>query len=273
MSRIWFYQHEGREMGPLSAESLRELVAKGELAADVLVWKEGMTDWVALDLLSDFHFTDSDPADSNVGDQPDTTKLAVFRPVSRVAKITCALLKLQMGIYALIAFISVSAIWELSSDDMLDPIYAWATIALVGAHLATVVAFLIWTVRSAKNARVIAPEIMKMPPGWCAGFYFIPIAFWWKPYQGMRQICDAHLRNEPEARRSLPMEAWWLCWILASLSDGLFGGMNAEVDGFPESGLLLMGFSSLKYILSANYLLLIIEAVTRKQMETDSLAI
>jgi len=41
----WFYGKAGQEHGPVSSEQLRQLAQRGELAADDLVWCEGMDDW------------------------------------------------------------------------------------------------------------------------------------------------------------------------------------------------------------------------------------
>ncbi|MEX0866077.1 MAG: GYF domain-containing protein [Pirellulales bacterium] len=41
----WFYGKDGKELGPASSDQLRQLAQRGELAADDLVWSEGMSDW------------------------------------------------------------------------------------------------------------------------------------------------------------------------------------------------------------------------------------
>ncbi len=42
----WFYGKSGQQLGPVSEQSLRELVASGGLAAADLVWRQGMPSWV-----------------------------------------------------------------------------------------------------------------------------------------------------------------------------------------------------------------------------------
>jgi len=41
----WHYTHNGRELGPISSDELKELVAARELDPTDLVWQEGMADW------------------------------------------------------------------------------------------------------------------------------------------------------------------------------------------------------------------------------------
>jgi len=43
--RSWFYASEGQQQGPYPEIQLRELLARGTLTADTLVWTEGMANW------------------------------------------------------------------------------------------------------------------------------------------------------------------------------------------------------------------------------------
>jgi hypothetical protein len=44
-ARSWFYASEGRQQGPYPEIQLRELIARGTITADTLVWTEGMANW------------------------------------------------------------------------------------------------------------------------------------------------------------------------------------------------------------------------------------
>lgn len=43
--RSWFYASEGQQQGPYPEAQFRELIARGAVRADTLVWTEGMTGW------------------------------------------------------------------------------------------------------------------------------------------------------------------------------------------------------------------------------------
>jgi hypothetical protein len=43
--RTWFYASQGQQQGPFSEAQLRGLIATGVVAADTLVWSEGMANW------------------------------------------------------------------------------------------------------------------------------------------------------------------------------------------------------------------------------------
>ncbi|MBR1123359.1 DUF4339 domain-containing protein [Bradyrhizobium lablabi] len=44
-SRSWFYAANGQQQGPFPEEQLRDLIARGTVRADTLVWSEGMAGW------------------------------------------------------------------------------------------------------------------------------------------------------------------------------------------------------------------------------------
>ena len=41
-NRNWFYASEGQQKGPLPEAQLRDLITRGMVGADTLVWTEGM---------------------------------------------------------------------------------------------------------------------------------------------------------------------------------------------------------------------------------------
>lgn len=43
--RSWFYASEGQQQGPFPEIQLRELIGRGTISADTLVWTEGMANW------------------------------------------------------------------------------------------------------------------------------------------------------------------------------------------------------------------------------------
>ncbi|MFX9023708.1 DUF4339 domain-containing protein, partial [Acinetobacter baumannii] len=43
--RSWFYASNGQQQGPFPESQLRDLIARGTVRADTLVWSEGMSGW------------------------------------------------------------------------------------------------------------------------------------------------------------------------------------------------------------------------------------
>lgn len=107
-------------------------------------------------------------------------------------------------------------------------------IALVylAIFILSAIVILKWIYRAGHNARAIGAEGMKISPGWAVGWYFIPIATLWKPYQAMKEIWQAsHSPTDWEKRDSGPFLAiWWVLWIVSNgLGQALFRmSMRAE---------------------------------------------
>ena len=75
-----------------------------------------------------------------------------------------------------------------------------------------------WIHRMAHNARARA-SYMQYTPGWSIGWYFVPIAYWWKPYQAMKEIWG---ESEKQAgaqgvNGGVLLGWWWTLWIAVSV--------------------------------------------------------
>jgi hypothetical protein len=97
--------------------------------------------------------------------------------------------------------------------------------------LACMILFGVWIVRSGKNAWLFsnlarqsgtsrpgfAPPFLQNTPGWAVGWYFIPIANFWKPYGAMKEIVQASSVRESLAASLLP--TWWTLWLASLIFD------------------------------------------------------
>jgi hypothetical protein len=75
-----------------------------------------------------------------------------------------------------------------------------------------------WIYRASVNAHAVSSE-MTISPGWAVGWYFVPIANLFKPYQAMREIWMAsHFRgnwhDEPTPQL---LVGWWALWIVTNI--------------------------------------------------------
>lgn len=84
---------------------------------------------------------------------------------------------------------------------------AWATTGFL---------VLRWIHRANWNARALGGTNMQFTPGWSIGWYFVPIANLWKPYQAMKEIWFASSDEIGHPSQSTPMilQLWWTTWIL-----------------------------------------------------------
>lgn len=75
-----------------------------------------------------------------------------------------------------------------------------------------------WILLAHRNLPALGAERLDVQPGWAVGWYFIPFANLWKPYQAMRTLWQAsrdarHWRLE-DSTWILPV--WWALWLVSS---------------------------------------------------------
>ena len=93
------------------------------------------------------------------------------------------------------------------------------------AYLAVLVVCFIfvgrWIYFSSKNLRAFGAVGLTIRPGWAVGWYFIPIANLWKPYQAMKEIWQASTDPLDWGRQESPglMPAWWALWLISNVAD------------------------------------------------------
>ncbi|KQY29328.1 hypothetical protein ASD21_06165 [Caulobacter sp. Root1455] len=97
-------------------------------------------------------------------------------------------------------------------------------IALFTQAVAGVLA-LIWIYRASRNAQRLANYGLPMSAAWAVGWYFVPIAAIWKPFEGMEQLWKASTAGT--AWRSVTTPAllrwWWGAWLAGGGVGGLLG--------------------------------------------------
>jgi hypothetical protein len=107
-----------------------------------------------------------------------------------------------------------------SAAEANDQRQAAIGIAQIVVTLVTAILVLKWIYRANYNARQLGAADMKFTPGWAAGWYFIPIASLWKPYQAMKEIWMASSNpGNWTSQPSSPLLPWW--WFLWLLTNGL----------------------------------------------------
>lgn len=86
----------------------------------------------------------------------------------------------------------------------------------IAVWVVTAVLIAAWTYRANHNARQLGAADMHFTPMRAAGWYFVPIAWFWKPYQVMKEIWRASV--DPSAWRGAPvpplLRYWWVLWIV-----------------------------------------------------------
>lgn len=140
----------------------------------------------------------------------------------------------------------------------------------VGISIASLVFFWIWVHRANSNVRSLGATGLQFTPGWSVGWYFIPIANLWKPYQAMKEIFKASKspRHWFSQNVGTVVQLWWIFWIIsgACAQISLRSSLNAEsIDELLISNRITL-LSDIIDIPSAILSLLLVSSVFQMQM-------
>lgn len=158
----------------------------------------------------------------------DAQDRGVYRPATALVR----LLMVAFMLLSFLALVAAGSTWmeiellkemqaggAVTEDQILanDARQALIGVAGIGLYIVTVVLFCMWVFRANKNARALGADEMQMSAGGCVGWFFVPIANLFKPYQGVQEIWKA---SDPAGDRNWMMSAgsttialWWLLWI------------------------------------------------------------
>lgn len=134
-----------------------------------------------------------------------------------VASVIVSVLAMAIDIYAYSQYATLpgtdpSETYLLESDGL----NAVAGLVQMGLAVALVVTFLMWVYRANKNLRALSGETLRFTPGWCVGWYFIPFANLFKPYQAMKEIWTVCHRHHP--RGHALVQWWWALFLLTNVT-------------------------------------------------------
>lgn len=88
-------------------------------------------------------------------------------------------------------------------------------------YILTAILFLRLLSRANRNARAMGARDMNFTPGWCIGWFFVPIANLFKPLMGVREIWKASIPTEGDwSKNETPalLSVWWALWIVANIA-------------------------------------------------------
>ena len=154
-----------------------------------------------------------------------------------------------------------------------DALVATAFLLSLLLGLATIVLWLIWQFRHAKNAEVLGKR-EGLGAGWAIGGWFIPIA---NIVLGPLQLLQSSKWSDPDAPgragRTPPLVVvWWVLLVLTGLSSLRFNAGASDVDGSFDLEEIrdadqATGFASILGILLAVVAVLMVRELTRRQRQ------
>ncbi len=186
-----------------------------------------------------------------------------FRDISALA----SSLKTSLKIYVAISAIGLWATWseiqllqEIASGTTISDVEAAANDsrqAVIGGlqvfiFIVVGILFLRWTYFSNRNASALGAYNLEFTPGWAAGWYFIPFATLWKPYQALKEVFKASHPDFTDDWREAPrpdvLPLWWALWLLASFVGNALLRTSLDAETLTEivaSSWLMLGSDAL----------------------------
>lgn len=151
------------------------------------------------------------------------------------------------------------------------------SLAQLGGLVASVILVSMWTYRAMKNLHIAKAAAATMSPGWAVGWYFIPFANLWKPFEGMLQIWrESHrLAGRPE-KVAAYVGWWWATWLVSNFLANIALRLSGFTEPLPtyNSGLLVGALGSALSVVCGFLLLRTTSQITQVQpeMRTGGLA-
>ncbi len=109
-----------------------------------------------------------------------------------------------------------------------------------GVSIFTWILFLVWTNLAAKNVRAFGQIGLEYTPGWCVGWWFIPVASLYKPFDALREVWKASdpetvgpAAAKPWAASVVPgiFIAWWAVYLTNGFVAIIIALVNLDLSG------------------------------------------
>jgi hypothetical protein len=128
---------------------------------------------------------------------------------------------------------AIGAIELATASDTILFLYLAGGIGYTIAFIASVVLVAMWIHRAHANLHEAGLSVdLDFTPGWAVGWYFIPIANLFKPYQAMRELWNASTTRGESFSASAPaaINAWWATWIIGNIISNISTRMSLSAD-------------------------------------------
>ena len=152
-----------------------------------------------------------------------------------------------------------------------DHTWLWLSLSGITFFISLItlqITFLMWVHRAYSNLPFLGNDNPKTTPGWAVGWWFIPIASLFKPYDVIKEIYIWSWEGDAEISTNT-LRLWWAFWIgiyVLSFIEVYFSTTNLEE--YRNNLILNIGISSM-FLMAAILMLKIVSSITYNQ-ETKS---
>jgi len=153
----------------------------------------------------------------------------------------------------------------------MDWIYIGSSLGYAVVIFSTMVVFGMWIHRATKNIVQADVPGFNHSPGWAVGWYFVPIANLFKPFQIMRQIWNVSHGHWVELDRGNNLlTLWWTLWIITNIATNVSFRlyMRAKTADDLFSAQILAIVSSAGDLVLYPVAILMVAAITKAQLSS-----
>ncbi len=155
--------------------------------------------------------------------------------------------------------------------------YGLAALAQLASLFVYGVLFLMWIHRTNRNAQTLSSG-MEVSPGWAVGWFFVPFASLYKPFQGLDQTW--RVSTEPARWKALDtpviLRVWWGLYLGGNIGNSLSSLVSREhtVQGHVAAAILAL-LSAALILANSVAAIRIVRTLTARQvsaLEVDAFA-
>ncbi|WP_086608965.1 DUF4328 domain-containing protein [Erythrobacter donghaensis] len=156
-------------------------------------------------------------------------------------------------------------------DSLVTMVYMVIMISTTLVFVVSVIVVAMWIHRAHANLHEAGLPGLETSPGWAVGWFFVPIANLFKPFQAMRELWHESHQSADSFSSDAPgtLTLWWGLWIVGNILGNISMrlGMAADAGNLQVATILGIG-SSICTIGAAWQLIQIITAITAAQLDT-----
>lgn len=119
---------------------------------------------------------------------------------------------------------------SLPGQEGVDAVMGMIALVYLVIFVTTIVLVSKWIYRASRNAHAVGAGLTISPP-WSVGWFFIPVANLWKPFQAMRETWQ--VSSQPDAWRSVATPSllrwWWGLWIVSNILGNLSFRLSTKI--------------------------------------------
>lgn len=224
-------------------------------------------------------------------DGPQSALRPLYRPLTTLATVVTVVFALEilvkLGVaanaLATISWMERAVAGNVVQDEPLENVEMRDDQLRIGElvlGLAAIVVFCVLVARACRNALSFGQMPMQLTPGWAVGVFFIPILWFWKPYQAMKEIWRASAPDTKDAHElaqgivPLFFPAWWAAylarWFLGQTGPRLHTDFHRPPQAISASYMDLAG--AVATILAAALAIVMVRALARRQEDCQKAA-